>query len=92
MSIKKQMTRFEARAAAIMLSAVSIFSITFCIKWYFGYQNIISKLNPDQIIALRKALFVETFVMIPALSTLLILGSYIIWRQSERLDDSKGMK
>jgi hypothetical protein len=91
---KKRISRREVRASALILLAVAILCLIFCIKWYAqnDWLKPEAAINPDVLNAMRGMIRVATFVIIPSLSILLIISSRLIWTLSNKLDNDKGSK
>jgi hypothetical protein len=91
---KKKISKRDVRASALVLLAVAILCLIFCIKWYVqsDWLKPGANINPDTVNAMRGMIRVAAFVIIPALSILLILSSRLIWKLSSKLDDDKGPK
>jgi hypothetical protein len=91
---QKRISKREVRASALILLAVAILALIFCTKWFVqsDWLKPGAALNPDIVNAMRGMIRVATFVIIPALSTLLIWSSRLIWTLSNKLDDDKGHK
>ncbi|HEV2435333.1 MAG TPA: hypothetical protein VG077_04985 [Verrucomicrobiae bacterium] len=80
-----------ARASALIFLVVAILSLVFCIKWYVqsDWLKPGAAINLDIVSAMRGMIRVATFVIIPALSILLILSSRLIWKLSNCLGGDK---
>jgi hypothetical protein len=91
---KKRISRREVRASALILLAVAILCLIFCVKWYVqsDWLKPEAAINPDVLNTMRGMIRVATFVIIPSLSILLIISSRLIWTLSNKLDNDKGSK
>jgi membrane protein YdbS with pleckstrin-like domain len=91
---QKQMSKRKVRTAALMLFAPAALCLIFCIKAYFtgNYLHDRVPLNLDEAAIVMKMIRCAIFLVMPALSVLLILSSRLIWRLSNKLDDEKGTK
>jgi hypothetical protein len=91
---KKQTSKREARAIALVLLAVGILALSLCVKWYIqsDWLKPGAAVNPDVINAMKGCIRVATFIIIPSLAFLLVLSSRLIWTLSKKLDDDKGAK
>ena len=84
---KKQTSKREARAIALVLLAIGILALSLCVKWYIqsDWLKPGAAVNPDEISAMRGCIKVATFVVIPSLAILLVLSSRLIWTLSKKL-------
>jgi hypothetical protein len=91
---KKRISRREVRVSALILLAVAILCLIFCVKWYVqsDWLKPEAAINPDVLNTMRGMIRVATFVIIPSLSILLIISSRLIWTLSNKLDNDKGSK
>jgi len=91
---EKQISKREVRGSALILFAVGIFCLTYCVYAYIksDYLQSGAALNPDTVNTMREIIKVASFVVIPALSVLLILSSRLIWKLSNKLDAEKDSK
>jgi len=94
LTIQKWISRREVRASALIMLVVAILSLICCVKWYVqsDWLKPRAALDPDVVNDMRWIIRIAAFVVIPALSILLILSSRLIWKLSNKLGDKKDPK
>lgn len=88
---QKQVSRRTARRCTMLSLTAAIPCLILCVAAYFksDWLKPGAALNPDTVNHMRILIKTAIFIVIPALSILIILSSYLIWKLSNKLDDDK---
>jgi hypothetical protein len=94
MQKKKVITKREAKVYALVFLIFSIFCLVTCVYVYLHcwYLKPGAVLRPDVVEDMRQMIFIQAFIIIPAISVLLMVSSRIIWklcRLTDEINDPK---
>jgi hypothetical protein len=90
----KSISKRQAKVSALIILVLAVFCLANCI--YLGVKS--AWLMPDalvnskQIRDMKCALLAASFIIVPALSIMLILSARIIWKLSNRLENEEDPK
>lgn len=77
----KRLTKSRLQLAAAVSTAIAILVLLICIRVFLG-ENFLKDgdpINPGVVHAIRGMIRTSTYIIMPALSVLLIINSYLLW-------------
>lgn len=88
---QKRISKLNARLSAALLFLAAVISLILCIHAYFkgSFLDTGSAFSPELVNDMRMIIKVAVFIVIPALSILLIFSSRLIWRLSKELNNDR---